>query len=833
MMASDHVLPKICLFWSLMAMSASLAADEAADHRVEEILFDARLTAQLKPYVVEMFDNDVARLVACGPAGVPRLIQTVRDAPMRSIRLSLAVDALGELQDPRGLPVLVEALGYRQFLHYAEYDRLSKHISKHGRSAIDQLIPVIQQGNPSQRRQAIKALSLIGERSAAVTYLDAIQRRDSATMAIAIDALGQLKYRPAEKRLIALFKELEAQSSDQTGNFDRQCEVLLEALGRLGGKDSSELMVRLVQEKGSRFRLEAARALGDLKSVDSIPVLIQLMGEPPPEPEPPLAVDSGFTPPCAPGPPPPVLHDVIVHELSKFGPTATDSLIAASNPKTLRGRGAITALALSGEPAAKTILAQTLADESLDRSLRAIAVNGLEKIAEPETTELLISASNEKPPLLLSQHLVRALVAIGQPARPALLRTIEQDADYPRWTAIDALCRINDRRDYGPLAKEVSKERNFATFAMTSFWELARRQNDAEINSALWTIADSKNWTCSYAIEILATRDLVDHARLRRLILGCLDEQEIHWQRTKLLQALTQIGCDGQEDHLRRFLSDSRSDVRLPAAAAIATTNLEMIATHIKQNPKDAVEMFDVLLPYRGSKIAQQIVLDGLKRQPQTGKALEVIKAWEWKAASDEVLKLVSDRHSSWFTVPAINTLASLGDTRAIDQTIQLAPKKGIRALAAFGRTAVDPVIELLDEENPHNAIEVLRVVGDRRAVKPLIEILEDPTRQRVHHLVVIALGDIGDGAAMEALVQRARRPGVSAHFYAEAMSKLPRSVTVPYYQKLLQQSEFESMAIHQLIQLGTPRATTLLRAHSVNASSEELKQRIGDYLDQ
>jgi len=85
------------------------------------------------------------------------------------------------------------------------------------------------------------------------------------------------------------------------------------------------------------------------------------------------------------------------------------------------------------------------------------------------------------------------------------------------------------------------------------------------------------------------------------------------------------------------------------------------------------------------------------------------------------------------------------GRSSRIDASIALSKMKDVKA--------VDPVIQLLNDEDPEvrfSAAIILGEIGDKKAVEPLIQALED-TKARA--IAAQALGKIGDVKAVEPLI--------------------------------------------------------------------------------
>jgi HEAT repeat protein len=170
----------------------------------------------------------------------------------------------------------------------------------------------------------------------------------------------------------------------------------------------------------------------------------------------------------------------------------------------------------------------------------------------------------------------------------------------------------------------------------------------------------------------------------------------------------------------------------------------------------------------------------------------------------------------------AAEVLGILGDKRAVEPLIKtLADRKaGGRAVAAeaLGKLrdarAITPLIEILRDEAwsvRKAAATVLGTFGDDRAVEPLIKLLRDDNKE-VRKASVESLGQLGDARAVEPLVELAGDFHVG-EVAAEALGKLRDSRAVDALIQALAKSGFGdcSAVARALGQLGDGRAIEAL----------------------
>ncbi|MBS7281565.1 MAG: HEAT repeat domain-containing protein [Candidatus Freyarchaeota archaeon] len=126
----------------------------------------------------------------------------------------------------------------------------------------------------------------------------------------------------------------------------------------------------------------------------------------------------------------------------------------------------------------------------------------------------------------------------------------------------------------------------------------------------------------------------------------------------------------------------------------------------------------------------------------------------------------------------AAQALGMIGDPRAVEPLIQtLKDEPGLRkevvqALGMIGDPrAVEPLIQTLKDEPGlrKEVVQALGMIGDPRAVEPLIQTLKDENRE-VREAAAIALARIGDERAVEPLIQAQSHTLVAPQFLREAM---------------------------------------------------------------
>jgi len=213
-------------------------------------------------------------------------------------------------------------------------------------------------------------------------------------------------------------------------------------------------------------------------------------------------------------------------------------------------------------------------------------------------------------------------------------------------------------------------------------------------------------------------------------------------------------------------------DVRVRGGAAVALERLEW-------KPRDDIEKVHYLIAKRewndlaglGGPAVESLI-QALKDEDQdvrTGAAEALRKIGE--PAVDPLIKALKDEKSDVRGVVA-ECLGEIGDARAVEPLIEvlmkgvgvyrmekdgvLVPSGGIeKGLSLIGERAVEPLIQVLKDENPSlraRAAMVLGAIRDARAVEPLIEAMKGGDEDVVFN-ANMALRSIGE-PAIEPLIK-------------------------------------------------------------------------------
>ncbi|AKB76086.1 hypothetical protein MSLAZ_2825 [Methanosarcina lacustris Z-7289] len=192
--------------------------------------------------------------------------------------------------------------------------------------------------------------------------------------------------------------------------------------------------------------------------------------------------------------------------------------------------------------------------------------------------------------------------------------------------------------------------------------------------------------------------------------------------------------------------------------------------------------------------------------------------------ASDALLRKLADKNSR-VREAAVEALGRVGGEKTVEVLVEKLEAKDpnfrlhtVRALARLGdERAVAPLVQRLDDkvlEIRIAAVEALGNLKSRNAVEPLLNKLEDiqigGTPAELQKYVLIALGQIGDKKALEAILPRLDVPSPEIRKHAaEALGNLRDEKAVPNLVKKLADlsPEVRNASAYALGKLGDKRA--------------------------
>jgi HEAT repeat protein len=186
-------------------------------------------------------------LVSMGPRAVVVLVESANDSDDPAVRVA-AIRCLGAIGDPKGSSAIVVGMGSKNRRVRRAAVRAASRIpaKRYG----DTLVKLLDDGDDEVRLGAIEALGSARVKKALPTLIARMEGGDRNSIRI-IWALGELG---DESALPSLAKQLESNEA-----FTRQ--IVVEALGKIGGREATGLLLDAMVDPDRSVRKKAELAL--------------------------------------------------------------------------------------------------------------------------------------------------------------------------------------------------------------------------------------------------------------------------------------------------------------------------------------------------------------------------------------------------------------------------------------------------------------------------------------------------------------------------------------------------------------------------------------------
>lgn len=195
------------------------------------------------------------------PAGVPMLIQMLGDEVPEVRRL--AIVSLGKVGDARAVVALVDVALQDPMFRFTA----SESVIRMGVGAVPALLDLLQGDDPGRTLEAVTILGRIKDRSAAEPVANLLNHKFATIRAQAAEALGQIGEVKSANALIRSLADTDAAVRAQAAA----------ALHRLGEKRATKALVKLLDDVDMDVQIRAATALGDLGDEESVSSLLPLL----------------------------------------------------------------------------------------------------------------------------------------------------------------------------------------------------------------------------------------------------------------------------------------------------------------------------------------------------------------------------------------------------------------------------------------------------------------------------------------------------------------------------------------------------------------------------
>ena len=338
-----------------------------------------------------------------------------------------------------------------------------------------------------------------------------------------------------------------------------------------------------------------------------------------------------------------------------------------------------------------------LAVEDPNPEVRADAARRLGEIGGQKAIELLVGLLGDGWDDV-ELKAIDALVNIGSPAIEPLIKTLEEGDWTSRPNAAVALSQIDDTRINDLLLLDlISPNSDIRESALVAVGDRPISKDGVEL--LIRGLSDEDPQVCHSAA----------------IVLGSIKEPTA-------VQQLVEVLISYQEDmQCAQFAQEALTKIGEPSVAPMITL-LSSPVGHLEWN-------------------AQETLIE--IGEPSVEPLIEVL--------NDE---------NPQVRINAIYSLGELKDSRAIEPLLLILKKDedilsdaSRIALSKMGSSAIDPLIELLNDENPsirRYAIAGLKDIDDERVVEPIINALQD---EKVLGNAIEALGELQDTRAVEPLL--------------------------------------------------------------------------------
>jgi len=421
-----------------------------------------------------------------GHRAVPALVSAIAHHPNPKIR-AYAAHVLEHVPDARAIPSLQKATSDSdEAVRIMAVSALSQ--NPHNQN-LPILLTLLSDSSDRVRKAAITSLRTlkIPEAFDAVSAL--LKDKNDGIINYAVWALPELDKLRAVPVLIPLLKDLRYQGG------------VVRALKNIRPNEAEYEFIEIVRSGGADARREAATLLGEMKSIEAVPALLDMIQE-----------DDAYA----------IVASEALGQIGK--PSVPGLLTLLRKPATSQAKYVLQALGLTRDPQVFEAIVPYLQDKDLSE----YAISALGDLGEKKAMPLII------PFLSRQDHLLYPAVETAGKLKsieavPFLIKALNSKVDYVASAAARALGIIGDRRALEPLLEVITNPRTFdrqmAIEALSSF-------PDHRSIPILAKIIDEEIWPDTFsAIEALGL--LGDPAALPVLEKAALSEDETYAEKSR------------------------------------------------------------------------------------------------------------------------------------------------------------------------------------------------------------------------------------------------------------------------------------------------------------
>ena len=376
------------------------------------------------------------------------------------------------------------------------------------------------------------------------------------------------------------------------------------------------------------------------------------------------------------------------------------------------------------------------------------------------------------------EHLdaVAALVRIGRPAVPALIRVLATGEDQQRYLACRPLARISGKDAVAPLIQAFRTDPRWQVRAEAGE-ALAKLKDPRAVAPLLAALEDRDSAPPPYAVWALRAfpEDRVIQALVRLLPLAAARYSQRISIGAEAARALGEMGRRARRILLEATAS-ANPNVRRHAAAGLAAFG-----------DREAREAVIRLLRDPDAEVRRNVAFGlGFRKERRAAQPLAaVLRDSNRDVVLTALEALVQIRTRR--VAPAVIELLSSSDP--------LVPGAAARTLGKLrAREALQPLLRLLTSPDGFaqaDAAEGLSLLRDRRSLEPLLAAVDDPS-ERTRAGVMCALGPLRDARAFQALLRGLKDQAIVRAAAAEGLCHQKERGAIPVLIRALEDPEAE-----------------------------------------
>ena len=566
---------------------------------------------------------------------------------------------------------------------------------KIGQPAVEPLLSALENENKDVRSSAVRALGQIGDARAFQPLIKTLEDEDKDVRSSAAVALGQIGDTRAFQPLIDALKD---------GNENVRSSAV-RALGRMGNPQAVSAIIDALKDEHRYVRSSAAAALGRMGNPQAVQPLIDALED-------------------------------------------EDALVCSY---------AVNALSQIGNAQAVKALIKAL--ESEDRNVSSSVVRALGQMGNPQAVQLIINALKDENKNVRASA-ARALGQIGDArAFQPLIKTLEDEDKDVRSSVALALGQIGDVRAVEPLFTLKDEDQNVRSSASVALFLISNALDPAVIppktvRVLIQELDNTDKQVRSMAVLFLGT--IGDPQAVKPLI-SVIKDKDRGVPEFEIRHALVEIGKPAVPA-LINFLADKDDAISSNAARVLGQIgDTQAVGPLIKAMERYAEEKSQSLsFSFIGDALAKigdahsvQALIDFVQDESANrtirSVAVRALAQTSNPQAVPVLINALKDENNNFRTSAM---LAIAGSDFEMKRTF------AARAIANDTQVVQLFISALEDKNVRRQAIQALGVIGDARAVEPLLKILEDDQQDwLICNIAARAVGSIGTAQGVQVLI--------------------------------------------------------------------------------